>query len=108
MINCAHPVHFGPALEEGGPWLTRLRGIRANASRRSHAELDAADELDAGDPDQLADDYARLMVRFPQLTILGGCCGTDERHVRQIAHACVTAAWPRNGSIRVADRRAQG
>ena len=108
MINCAHPVHFEPALEEAGTWLARLRGIRANASRRSHAELDAADELDAGDPHQLAGEYARLMVRHPQLTILGGCCGTDERHVRQIARACVTAAWPRNGSIRVADLRAQG
>ncbi len=108
MVNCAHPVHFAPALDEGGPWLNRLRGIRANASRRSHEELDAAAELDAGDPHELADDYARLMVRFPQLTILGGCCGTDERHVRQIARTCVTAAWPRSGSIRVADLRLRG
>ncbi len=108
MINCAHPAHFAPALDEGGPWVNRLRGIRANASRRSHEELDAADELDAGDPDELADDYARLTARFPQLTILGGCCGTDERHVRQIARACVTAAWPRSGSIRVADLRLRG
>ncbi len=108
MINCAHPLHFGPALEQGGAWLSRVRGIRANASCRSHAELDAADELDAGDPNELADDYARLLARFPQLTILGGCCGTDERHVRQIARTCVTSAWPRNGSIRVADLRLRG
>jgi homocysteine S-methyltransferase len=108
MINCAHPAHFAPALDDGGPWLARLRGIRANASRRSHAELDTAPELDSGDPDELAREYAALIARFPQLTILGGCCGTDERHVKQIARACITSAWPRSGSIHVADLRFRG
>ena len=96
MVNCAHPVHFEHVLEEGGPWLGRLRGIRANASRKSHAELDAATDLDSGDPATLASEYASLVARFPELTILGGCCGTDERHVEQIAHACIVSAWPRS------------
>ena len=95
MINCAHPTHFRSVLEDGQGWLGRLRGIRANASRRSHAELDAASELDDGDPHELGSEYASLVARFPELTILGGCCGTDERHIEQIARACITAPWPR-------------
>ncbi len=89
MINCAHPTHFGPDLEAAGRWLGRLRGIRANASRKSHAELDAASELDDGDPGELASEYAALVARCPGLTILGGCCGTDQRHIEQIARACI-------------------
>jgi homocysteine S-methyltransferase len=99
MINCAHPTHFEHVLGDGGAWLGRLRGIRANASRKSHIELDEATELDSGDPVALASEYASLVARFPQLTILGGCCGTDERHVQQIAHTCVVSAWPRSDSI---------
>jgi homocysteine S-methyltransferase len=95
MINCAHPTHFEHALEGRGRWLGRLRGIRANASRKNHAELDAAAELDDGDPYELASQYASLVTRFPDLTILGGCCGTDDRHIKQIAAACITSAWPR-------------
>jgi S-methylmethionine-dependent homocysteine/selenocysteine methylase len=98
VINCAHPTHFQTALEDGQGWLGRLRGIRANASRKSHAELDAASDLDDGDPHELASEYASLVARFPELTILGGCCGTDERHIEQIARACITAAWPRMAS----------
>jgi homocysteine S-methyltransferase len=105
MINCAHPMHFEPSLEEDAPWLGRLRGIRANASRKSHAELDLATTLDAGDPDELAGEYASLVARFPELTILGGCCGTDERHIDRIARTCVTEAWPRIGSIRASNQR---
>jgi homocysteine S-methyltransferase len=110
MINCAHPTHFGHALEGGGLWLGRLRGIRANASRKSRAELDAATELDDGDPYELASEYASLVARFSELTILGGCCGTDDRHVEQIARACITSAWPRMGSNRAPEPRvpAQG
>jgi S-methylmethionine-dependent homocysteine/selenocysteine methylase len=100
MSNCAHPTHFEHVLDDDGSWLGRLRGIRANASRCSHDELDAATELDAGDPHQLASEYATLVARFPQLTILGGCCGTDARHVEQIAHMCITSAWPRTDAAR--------
>lgn len=91
MLNCAHPTHFEAVLEADRASLGRLRGIRANASRRSHAELDASTELDDGDPDDLADRYRALRRRDPRFTILGGCCGTDVRHIERIALACISA-----------------
>jgi homocysteine S-methyltransferase len=87
MVNCAHPEHFAGVLDPGAAWTRRLRGIRANASRRSHAELDEAPELDAGDPHELAEDYVALARRLPWLNIFGGCCGSDLRHVQAIASA---------------------
>lgn len=92
MINCAHPSHFAQELANGGVWARRIGGIRANASRCSHAELDAMSELDAGNPEELATDYAGLCRTLPQLKVLGGCCGTDERHVEAIARACLAPA----------------
>jgi S-methylmethionine-dependent homocysteine/selenocysteine methylase len=89
MINCAHPTHFDHALEPGEPWMKRIRGIRANASRMSHAELNDSSHLDAGDPDELARQYVRLKECLPDVNVMGGCCGTDHRHVSQIATACV-------------------
>lgn len=88
MVNCAHPTHFSNVLLEGGEWTGRIRGMRANASRCSHAELDVMTTLDDGDPDELAELYRRLLDKLPQLTVLGGCCGTDIRHVAAIAEAC--------------------
>lgn len=88
MVNCAHPSHFEAELTAGADWLARLRGLRANASTRSHAELDAATELDAGDPEELGRQYAVLRQRLGQLSVVGGCCGTDHRHIEQIARAC--------------------
>lgn len=89
MVNCAHPDHFRDALASGSGWLERIGGVRANASRLSHAELDAAEELDAGNPAELGHDYARLRRLLPNLVVLGGCCGTDHRHVEAIADCCV-------------------
>jgi S-methylmethionine-dependent homocysteine/selenocysteine methylase len=88
MINCAHPTHFAKVLETEEPWVGRIRGLRANASKRSHAELDQASDLDAGNPLELGKEYRALLKRHPQLTILGGCCGTDHRHLEAIAHSC--------------------
>jgi homocysteine S-methyltransferase len=90
MINCAHPAHFDAVLEDEAAWTRRIRGVRANSSRKSHAELDESTELDAGDPVELAALYATLKERFGGLTVLGGCCGTDETHIQKIA-AGVTA-----------------
>jgi S-methylmethionine-dependent homocysteine/selenocysteine methylase len=87
MINCAHPTHFEDALEAGADWPRRIRGMRANASTKSHAELDEAEELDEGDPADLAARHARLRAKLPELNVLGGCCGTDHRHVSEIARA---------------------
>lgn len=88
MINCAHPTHFSGALEDNAPWTARIRGLRANASTCSHAELDAMTELDIGDPADLAARHKALIERFPHITVLGGCCGTDLRHVTAIAEVC--------------------
>jgi S-methylmethionine-dependent homocysteine/selenocysteine methylase len=92
MINCAHPTHFDHVLDAGGGWTKRIRGIRANSSRCSHAELDNAPELDIGDPLELGGQYAELLRRFPHINVLGGCCGTDHRHVDCITTACRHAA----------------
>jgi homocysteine S-methyltransferase len=90
MINCAHPSHFAGTLEPGTPWTARIGGIRANASTLSHTELDAATELDGGDPADLAQRYRELRDRHPHLRVLGGCCGTNHHHIDAIAAACVT------------------
>jgi homocysteine S-methyltransferase len=87
MINCAHPTHFAHVLEGDGEWRGRIRGLRANASEKSHAELDEAEELDSGDPAALARHYRELQTRLPSLTVVGGCCGTDHRHVKEICSA---------------------
>lgn len=88
MINCAHPTHFEQSLEAGESWTRRLRGLRANASRKSHAELNESTELDAGNPVEFGAEHAQLKKRFSDLNVMGGCCGTDHRHVEQIAKAC--------------------
>ncbi|WP_072386791.1 homocysteine S-methyltransferase family protein [Hyphomicrobium sp. CS1BSMeth3] len=88
MINCAHPTHFETTLAGGGRWIERIRGIRANASKRCHAELDSAPDLDAGDPVELGDQYGDLLRAFPQIRVIGGCCGTDHRHVAHMCAAC--------------------
>ncbi len=89
MVNCAHPTHFASALGTGEPWERRIRGLRANASKQSHAELDAAEDLDAGDPAELAARYSDLAGTLPWVNVIGGCCGTDHRHITAICRA-----WP--------------
>ncbi len=84
LINCAHPSHFAEIFHGDEPWNKRIRGIRANASDKSHAELDEATELDAGDPQDLGQRYADLKCHAPQLNIFGGCCGTDHQHITEM------------------------
>lgn len=88
MINCAHPTHFDSVPDGGTAWTTRIGGLRANASRLSHAELDVMTELDDGDPADLASRYVALRAQMPALKVIGGCCGTDHRHV-----AAITESW---------------
>ncbi|MBM1635097.1 homocysteine S-methyltransferase family protein [Sulfitobacter mediterraneus] len=87
MINCAHPEHFLDVIGGNGDWLERIWGLRANASRLSHAELDEAEELDDGDPLELGQLYRRVSDLLPNLTVVGGCCGTDHRHIKEICAA---------------------
>ena len=86
MINCAHPDHFEHVLDCGS-WMKRIRGIRCNASRKSHAELDESETLDCGNPEELGAQYKAIRARLPWLNVFGGCCGSDLRHVTQVADA---------------------
>lgn len=92
MLNCAHPAHFEAELLSGAAWVARVRGLRANASTKSHAELNDSTELDIGDPRDLGERFRALRQRLGRLTILGGCCGTDLRHLEAIAAACAGPA----------------
>lgn len=85
MINCAHPDHFRDILVPDAPWTRRIGGLRSNASRMSHAELDNAEVLDDGDPVELGHLSAELVRMLPGIRVVGGCCGTDHRHVGCIA-----------------------
>ncbi|MDT9600174.1 homocysteine S-methyltransferase family protein [Sphingosinicella rhizophila] len=107
MVNCAHPSHFADTLRTGESWTQRLGGVRANASRCSHAELEAMTDLDEGDPEELGREYRMLREQHPQLMVLGGCCGTDHRHITAIAEACLAAplADGENGSDGPPSRR---
>jgi homocysteine S-methyltransferase len=88
MVNCAHPDHFFHVLD-GSDWTRRIRGLRCNASRLSHAELDECEVLDPGDAEELAGQYRSLFESMPWLNVFGGCCGSDLRHVTKIAAAVV-------------------
>jgi homocysteine S-methyltransferase len=89
MINCVHPVHFASTIRHGGEWVDRIGGLRVNASMKSHAELDESPELDIGDWQDLAQRYQRLLPLLPNIRVIGGCCGTDHRHIDAICHACL-------------------
>ncbi len=87
MINCAHPSHFVDVLAVGGPWTERIHGLRANASNKSHAELNESTKLDEGNPVELGRQHRELLSKLKNLNVLGGCCGTDHRHVEEICKA---------------------
>lgn len=90
MVNCAHPDHFSGVLEDDGDWISRIGGLRANASRMSHAELDQSEELDDGDPDEFGSLHVGLRNMLPNLRVVGGCCGTDHRHVDHLSHQIIS------------------
>jgi len=89
-INCAHPTHFASVLERGAPWVERIRSVRANSSKLSHAELDESTEIDKGDPAELGEQYRELLETLTSVNILGGCCGTDHHHVDATFRACAS------------------
>jgi S-methylmethionine-dependent homocysteine/selenocysteine methylase len=90
MINCAHTTHFEDVLASGENWTKRIRGVRANASRLSHAELDEAAELDEGNPEEFGAEHAEIHSAFRHINVFGGCCGTDHRHVEKVIRAVAT------------------
>lgn len=90
MINCAHPSHFEDVLTADEPWTKRIRGLRANASIKSHVELNESAELDEGDPLELGRQHRQLMSKLKNLNVLGGCCGTDHRHIEEICKAVLS------------------
>lgn len=94
MVNCAHPDHFADLFDPASDWTQRIGGIRANASRQSHAELDAATQLDAGDPQDFGALYGDLAARLPNLRVIGGCCGTDHRHIGAAGASCLHHRTP--------------
>ncbi|MGN6557276.1 MAG: homocysteine S-methyltransferase family protein [Solirubrobacterales bacterium] len=94
MVNCAHPTHFAAAVEAAGPWIERLGGVRCNASRRSHAELDEIEQLDRGQPEELGRLYAELKPHLPAVRVLGGCCGTGTSHIASICDHWLEADAP--------------
>jgi S-methylmethionine-dependent homocysteine/selenocysteine methylase len=89
MINCAHPTHFEDELDSAESWAGRIRGLRANASMKSHTELNESPDLDDGDPEEFGRQYRQLLGRLKNLNVLGGCCGTDHRHVEAICKSCL-------------------
>ncbi len=89
MINCVHPIHFASTISTGGDWVSRIGGLRVNASMLSHAELDNSPTLDIGDWTDLAQRYARILPMLPNIRVIGGCCGTDHRHISAICDACL-------------------
>ena len=89
MVNCAHPDHFCSVLEPGADWVLRIRGLRGNASRMSHAELADAEAPDGGNPLELGQDHGGLLKLLPNFRVFGGCCGTDRRQVHAIGEACI-------------------
>lgn len=94
MINCVHPIHFAPVLRSGGRWVNRIGGLRVNASMQSHAELDNSPTLDIGDWQDLAQRYSRVLPLLPNIRVIGGCCGTDHRHIGAICAACLPSYQP--------------
>lgn len=89
MINCVHPIHFAPVIRQSGEWVNRIGGLRVNASMMSHAELDESPTLDIGNISDLAQRYQRVLPLLPNIRVIGGCCGTDHRHIGAIAETCL-------------------
>ena len=89
MINCVHPIHFATTIRHGGNWVDRIGGLRVNASMKSHAELDESETLDIGNWQDLAQRYGRVLPLLPNIRVIGGCCGTDHRHIGAICHHCL-------------------
>ena len=103
MINCVHPIHFAGTIRKAGDWIDRIGGLRVNASMKSHAELDESETLDIGDWQDLAQRYQRILPLLPNIRVIGGCCGTDHRHIGAICHHCLPGTHQHSPSVRSTD-----
>ena len=83
--NCEHPLEWADALADAGPWLERMRYFRPNAARMEKLALCTLGHLEDGDPEELGSQMGALAAALPRADILGGCCGTDERHLGAVA-----------------------
>ena len=81
-VNCSHPS-FVPAEHMNPRALSRLLEIAANASSIDHGELEQLEQTVEDDIDEWADAMASLH-RDHGVKILGGCCGTTDRHLRAL------------------------
>lgn len=88
-INCSHPLEFEPAIEPGD-WVNRIRGVRPNASKMDKMALCQLGHLEEGDPVELGVLCGDLARRYPHMDIWGGCCGTWDKHLNEIARNVVT------------------
>ena len=89
-LNCSHPVEFEPALT-AGDWIGRVRGFRPNASKMDKIALCKLGHLEEGDPVELGRLMGALARRYPHMDVWGGCCGTGDVHLDQIAREVVAA-----------------
>jgi S-methylmethionine-dependent homocysteine/selenocysteine methylase len=89
MVNCVHPSILVHTLNPEETWVARIHGIKGNASKKSHAELNNSTELHDGNPVEFGACNRTLFNKLKNLNILGGCCGTDSRHVEETCKACI-------------------
>jgi homocysteine S-methyltransferase len=92
-INCSHPLEFMPAIEPGD-WFERVRCLRPNAAMMDKISLCTLGHLESGDPVQLGELMGGLARRYPHLDIWGGCCGTWDTHLDEIARNVQIAREP--------------
>lgn len=98
MINCVHPLEYEPALADE-QWITRIRGVRPNASVMDKLSLCTIGHLEAGNPTELGKQMGDLMQRYPHMDICGGCCGTWDTHLDQIAEDVLQKTEPSSSLI---------
>lgn len=88
MTNCVHPKIVYDALSQ--PFnrneivKSRFLGIQANTSPLSYAELDGSPDLISSEPEEFAEEMIKLRS-ISNMKLFGGCCGTDHRHMEQVA-----------------------
>ncbi len=84
MVNCAYPTFLSIAAQQEEA-LARLIGFQANASDLDQCDLDGSCEIHANPVEEWGR-AMRIIHTEAGIPIMGGCCGTDGRHIRYLAH----------------------